>query len=78
MPLLLNIQLRVDENQWVVVGMKNGFFMQQIMPPLFECLNQTIKFLVIGTKIFLFLGQGFKVIRNGVSSLFKYVTNSIL
>ena len=77
-PLFLNLRLRVDENQRVVVGMQNGFFTQQIMPPLFECLHQTIKFLVIGTIIFLFLGQGFRVVRNGVSSLFKYDTNIIL
>ena len=77
-PLFLNIRLRVDENQRVVVGMENGFFTQQIMPPLFECLHQTIKFLVIGTIIFIFLGQGFRVVSNGVSSLFKYGINGLL
>ena len=77
-PLFLNLRLRVDENLRVVVGMQNGFFTQEIMPPLFECLCQTIKFLVIGTIIFLFLGQGFGVVRNGASPLFKYGTNSIL
>jgi hypothetical protein len=67
-PLFLNIRLRVDENQRVVVCMQNGFFTQQIMPPLFDLLNQTIKFLVIGTIIFLCLRQGFGVVSNGVSS----------
>jgi hypothetical protein len=55
-PLFLNLQLRVDENQRVVFGMENGFFTQQIMPPLFECFHRTKKFLVIGTIIFLCLG----------------------
>ena len=53
--LFLNLWLRVDENQTVVVYMQNGFSTQQIMPPLFERLNQTIKFVVIGTIFFLFL-----------------------
>jgi hypothetical protein len=54
-PLFLNLQLRVDENQRVVVYMKNYLFTQQIMPPLLEHLNETIKFLVIGAIICFYL-----------------------
>ena len=76
--LFLNLRLRIDENQRVVVCIKDSFLTYQIMYPFLESLNWDVKIFFINVIVHLGLGQSFRVISNGVAFLFKHNPNSIL
>ena len=78
MALLLDLGLRINKNKGIVVGMQDHFLTQDVMYPLLKGLNKTIEFLFIRVLVDFSICKCFRMVGNGMTSLFKYNTNRIL
>jgi hypothetical protein len=58
-PLLMHFTLGIDEYQLVAICMEDGFFVENLMVPLLQCLHENIEILVIGVVINLGLHNSF-------------------